>query len=312
MRRRQRAAIRRYADIVTGLTSPNASRRVRVSGRSPGSRADVKSSRPHLPVPWAQWFLAVSGSLTVAWAAPDLHPPSGCSPVSRFSPGNLNFLDHLRRRRAYADESGCAREVTCSLLPKGFFACIERGQPTRGGGRSGADPAFGVRVSRPRRVSSSRGWALGPARGAANVICALAARGDGSISAADERVDRVTLGEPAGRACAIRVPVPCPAADAPGAGQCGAAAAAHLTPGQSASAQDPRGAAAGWARRPRRASGGLSISTRERGSRTPSCRVKFRPRLQVTLLGDCARGAWQIRPSMCLDERFRSAACGCL
>ena len=77
----------RYADIVTGLTSPNASRRVRVSGRSPDSRVDLKSSRPHLPMPMAQWFYAVSGSLTVAWAAPDLHPLSGRAPASRFSPG---------------------------------------------------------------------------------------------------------------------------------------------------------------------------------------------------------------------------------
>ncbi len=184
----------RYADIVTGLTSPNASRRVRVSGRSPGSRVDVKSSRPHLPVPRAQWFFAVSGSLTVAWAAPDSHPPSGRSPVSRFSPGKLNFPNHLRRQRAYADESGGARDVTWSLLPKESFECIERGRLIRGGGRAGADPAFGVRVIRPRRASSSRGWALGAAQGDVNVICGLDSPAGGSIIAAEERVDRVTLG----------------------------------------------------------------------------------------------------------------------
>src|SRR4029077_7233561 len=59
------------------------------------------SLRPHLPVLAAQWSVAVSGSLTVAWAAPELHssyrmrtgfpfhPRGACAPGTPETDGTL-------------------------------------------------------------------------------------------------------------------------------------------------------------------------------------------------------------------------------
>src|SRR5580704_18908115 len=61
------------------------------------------SLRPHLPVLAAQWSVAVSGSLTVAWAAPELHSCGECAPASRFTPRALFAPQgHLRRVGLYA------------------------------------------------------------------------------------------------------------------------------------------------------------------------------------------------------------------
>src|ERR1700728_50597 len=72
--------------IATGLASPSASRPLPVSA---GLRACewICSLRPHLPVLSSTVVLAVSGSLTVAWAAPALHSFSERAPASRFTPG---------------------------------------------------------------------------------------------------------------------------------------------------------------------------------------------------------------------------------
>jgi len=111
------------------LTSPDASRQ-RVSGRSPGSRVDQLSSRPHLPVPMAQWYIAVSGSLTVAWAAPALHSFAECAPASRFTPGTRS-PGHLRRSRFYAHEAARSK-----------FRAPEACHP---GGRIGSTVGIGLR-----------------------------------------------------------------------------------------------------------------------------------------------------------------------
>ena len=100
----------RYADIVTGLTSPNASRRVRVSGRSPGLRVDVESSRQTAPSR-ADGTVALDG----LWLAYRCVGSAGLASPERILTGfpfqsrETDFLNHLRREAEYADESGCAR-----------------------------------------------------------------------------------------------------------------------------------------------------------------------------------------------------------
>ena len=75
-----------------------------VSGLASGTRP-VDRTFPRLP---AQWCIAVPVSLTVAWAAPDWRSCPERAPASRFTPGPLRPLGHLRREAVYAAPRGRA------------------------------------------------------------------------------------------------------------------------------------------------------------------------------------------------------------
>ena len=104
------------AGLAHGLASPSASRPC-VSRPVSGLASGSLSLKPHLPVLAAQWSVAVSGSLTVAWAAPALHSYANAhrlpvSPQGRLcSPGTPETNETLRGRMQ-ACKSGTVTRVS--------------------------------------------------------------------------------------------------------------------------------------------------------------------------------------------------------
>jgi hypothetical protein len=92
-----------------GLASPSASRPLRVSAGLRACELEFIPETAPSRASRAQWCMAVSVSLTVAWAAPALHSSLECSPASRFTPGAQSARQgHLRRRELYARPIGAA------------------------------------------------------------------------------------------------------------------------------------------------------------------------------------------------------------
>jgi hypothetical protein len=101
-----------------GLASPSASRPLRVSAGLRACELEFIPETAPSRASRAQWCMAVSVSLTVAWAAPALHSSLECSPASRFTlKARVWPPGHLRRNGLYARVfSRASRYATCLCL----------------------------------------------------------------------------------------------------------------------------------------------------------------------------------------------------